>query len=412
VRNSSLHDTLREFATDAGDRLGEETEAGAEIPFEVISAPRRARSAPLYCYRPLTGAFIGERLGILSALPSYAPAARVLTSMDGVDAYLSLRGETRIPGDPRERADAALRAFLSAVFQERSEFAFDPERFESSYAELERAVYEGRQVSEVIAPLLGIALDPNTGELPLGDGLSLIRGETLNDAPAEAVWGDGEEPNVLAMLTVSGDSVRPAVSIARSRFRRLLTALRLFERGGYALGPVAWTRSDAGPWRQVAFGGSGRPRLITFISAEQEDELRAFCNLIGRRMPSGSELAWALARFEMGCERLAPFEALTDYLLALRAMLEPEGPSSGRLAQRLSVICAAEPERAACAERTAHAISLERAVIAGLAPAEAGADAIVSELAENLRALLRDALCGHLDADVRSLADELLAQSV
>ncbi|HTX46575.1 MAG TPA: hypothetical protein VMD48_09865 [Solirubrobacteraceae bacterium] len=412
MRNSSLHDTLREFATDAGERLGQETEAGAEIPFEVISAPRRARSAPLYCYRPLTGAFIGERLGVLSALPSYAPAARVLTSMDGVDAYLSLRGETRIPGDPRERADATLRAFLSAVFQERSEFAFDPERFESAYAELERAVYEGRQVSEVIAPLLGIALDPNTGELPLGDGLSLIRGETLNDAPAEAVWGDGEEPNVLAMLTVSGDSVRPPVSIARSRFRRLLTALRLFERGGYALGPVAWTRSDAGPWRQVAFGGSGRPRLITFISAEQEDELRAFCNLIGRRMPSGSELAWALARFEMGCERLAPFEALTDYLLALRAMLEPEGPSSGRLAQRLSVICAAEPERAACAERTAHAISLERAVIAGLAPAEAGADAIVSELAENLRALLRDALCGHLDADVRSLADELLAQSV
>ena len=41
----------------------------------------------------------------------------------------------------------------------------------------------------------------------------------------------------------------------------------------------------------------------------------------------------------MGCERLAPFEALTDYLLALRALLEPEGPASGRLAQRLAVIC-------------------------------------------------------------------------
>ena len=71
----------------------------------------------------------------------------------------------------------------------------------------------------------------------------------------------------------------------------------------------------------------------------------------------------------MGCERLAPFEALTDYLLALRALLEPEGPSSGRLAQRLAVICATEAERATLAERTAHAISLERAVIAGLAPA-------------------------------------------
>jgi hypothetical protein len=412
VRNNSLHEALTEFAADAAGRLRDETAAGAEIPFEVISTPRRARSAPLYCYRPLTGAFIRERLGLLAALPSYAPAARALTLLEGVEAYLSLRGEPRIPAGPRERADAALQVFLASVFEERSEFGFDEERFEASYAELERAVYEGRAMNVVIAPLLGIALDPRTGELPLGDGLSLVPGETIVDAPVEAVWGDGEDPNVLAMLTVSGDSVRPPVSIARSRFRRVLTALRLVERGGYALGPVAWTRSDAGPWRQVAFGGSGRPRLVTFISADQEDELRAFCNLIARRTPGGGELAWALARFEMGCERLAPFEALTDYLLALRALLEPEGPSSGRLAQRLAVICATESERASLAERTAHAISLERAVISGLAPAEPGADAIVSEVAENLRALLRDAVCGHLDEDLRAVADELLEQSV
>ena len=104
----------------------------------------------------------------------------------------------------------------------------------------------------MIAPLLGVALDHATTELALGDGLSLIHGEALPDAPAEAVWGDGEEPNVLAVLTVAGDSVRPPVSIARARFRRVLTALRLFERGGYALGPIAWTRTDAGAWRQVA----------------------------------------------------------------------------------------------------------------------------------------------------------------
>jgi len=412
VRNSSLHEVLAEFAADAAARLQDETAAGAEIPFEVVSTPRRARSAPLYCYRPLTSAFIRERLGLLAALPSYAPAARALTLLEGVEAYLSLRGESRIPADPRERADAALRAFLASVFEERSEFGFDEERFEMSYAELERGVYEGRAMSVVIAPLLGIALDASTGELPLGDGVSLVRGETLADAPVEAVWGDGEDPNVLAMLTVAGDSVRPPISIARSRFRRVLTALRLFELGGYALGPVAWTRSDAGSWRQVAFGGSGRPRLATFISAAQEDELRAFCNLIARRAPSGGELAWALSRFEMGCERLAPFEALTDYLLALRALLEPEGPNSGRLAQRLAVICATESERPTLAERTAHAISLERAVITGLAPAEPGADGIVSELAEHLRALLRDTVCGHLDADLRAVADELLEQSV
>jgi hypothetical protein len=66
---------------------------------------------------------------------------------------------------------------------------------------------------------------------------------------------------------------------------------------------------------------------------------------VARRSPKGGELAWALSRFEMGCERLAPFEALTDYLLALRALLEPEGPETGRLGQRLAVICARDEER-------------------------------------------------------------------
>ena len=128
-------------------------------------------------------------------------------------------------------------------------------------------------------------------------------------------------------------------------------------------------------------------------------------------MPNGGEVAWALARFEMGCERLTPFEALTDYLLALRALLEPEGPNSGRLAGRLAAICARPPDRAALAERVAHAISLERAVIAGLAPAEPGVDALVDEMSEHLRALLRDVICGHLDPELRRLADELMAEA-
>ncbi|HEV7178207.1 MAG TPA: hypothetical protein VGN29_22135, partial [Solirubrobacteraceae bacterium] len=383
---------------------------GAEIPFEVVEEP--GARASLYCYRPLTGAFIRERLGMLAALPTYAPAARALAAMDGVDAYLRQRGEPRIPGEARERADAALRAFLSNVFAERSGFGFDPAKFEKCYEELERALYEGRCVATVIAPMLGIALESSTKEIALGDGLSLMRGDAVPDAPAEAVWGHSEEPNVLAVLTVAHDrTARSPVSTARGRFRRILTALRLFERGGYALGPIAWTRTDTGAWRTVALGSSGRPRFVTFISAEHEDELRAFCNLIARRAPTSGELAWALARFEMGCERLAPFESLTDYLLALRALLEPEGPASGRLAQRLAVICAKPEDRAHLAERTAHAISLERAVIAGLAPAETGVDALVDELAEHLRALLRDVICGHLDADLRSVADELLAEA-
>ena len=298
------------------------------------------------------------------------------------------------------------------VFAERSEFELDSDRFDAAYEELERALYDGRAVSTVLAPLLGVALDPETRELALGDGLSLLRGDAVEDAPADSVWGEGEDPNVLIVLTTTQDrDGAPVVSAARARFRRTLTALRLFERGGYALGPMAWRRIDAGAWRSVPLGGSGRPRLITRIAAEHEDELRAFCNLVARRAPRSGEISWALARFEMGCERLAPFEALTDYLLALRALLEPEGPSSGRVAGRIAAICAKPEDRAAVTERVAHAISLERAVIAGLAPAHTGVDALVGELSEYLRALLRDVLCGHLDVDLCAVADDLLAQA-
>ena len=37
--------------------------------------------------------------------------------------------------------------------------------------------------------------------------------------------------------------------------------------------------------------------------------------------------------------------------------------------------------------------------------------AVVEELCEHLRAVLRDALCGHLEADLCALADDLLAEA-
>ncbi len=408
MRNAVLHRLLEAFTVESSGHLSADAAGRDELPFEIVE--QRGGRTSLYRYRPLTGDFIRGRLSELTCLSSYRAAAAALVECEATDVYLREQGETRIPPDPRARADAALGAFLAAVFDERSEFGFEPAHFEAAYAELERSLYEGQCTATVIAPVLGVALDPDTIELSLEDGLSLIRGDALADAPDDAVWGDGEEPNVLAVLSVGQErSSRLPVASARTRFRRLLTALRLFERGGYALGPVAWARTEAGNWRPVAIGASGRPRFLTLVRAEQAEELRAFCDLVTRRLPGGGELSWALARFEMGCERLAPCEALTDYLLALRALLEPEGPSSGRLAQRLSVICAPPEKRALLAERTARAIALERAVIGGLNTSETGVDGLVEELSEHLRALLRDALCGHLDANLVGVADELLA---
>ncbi|MCW2951172.1 MAG: hypothetical protein JWQ48_342 [Conexibacter sp.] len=412
MRNRTLHGLLEAFAEEAGFQLAAETANGAEVPFEVIEEPGQ-RSA-LYCYRPLTGAFIRSHMGVLDRLPSYLPAARAVAELDGIEAYLRRRGEPRIPPDPRERADAALRSFLSAVYADSSAFGFQPERFAIAYDELEAALYEGRQVALVLAPLLGLELESD--EVPLGEGLLLARGEALPDVPPEAVWstpGDVEHGSVLAVLTVEGDRIAgPPMTTARTRFRRLLSALRLFDAGSYALGPLAWARVDGGSWTLAPLGSSGRARGRTTLGVDQEDELRAFCSLIARRTPRGGEVAWALRRFELARERETPFEALTDDLLALRALLEPEGVDSGRLAQRLSAICGLPAERAALAERIARTVTLERTVVAGLAAAaNAGADGLCDELAGHLRALLRDVLCGHLDSDVRSLADELLAEA-
>jgi hypothetical protein len=145
------------------------------------------------------------------------------------------------------------------------------------------------------------------------------------------------------------------------------------------------------------------------VSPEQEDELRAFCNLVSVRAPHDNELAWALRRFELGCEREGAYEALSDHLLALRALLEPEGPSSGLLAERVAALCATPQDRAKLTERMLEAQKLERAVIAGAAAERAAGLAIAEDVANHLRALLRDVICGHLAPDLPRLADELLA---
>ena len=52
---------------------------------------------------------------------------------------------------------------------------------------------------------------------------------------------------------------------------------------------------------------------------------------------------------------------------------------------------------------------MERGIIAGLA-VDPQLELLVAELSGHLRALLRDVLCGHLDPDLRGLADGILGQ--
>ena len=123
MHNRALHDTLAAFVEEAAWQLAEEVAAGAEVPFELIEQGRA--SAPLYCYRPLTDRFIAEHLGMLERLPSYPAARKGLAALPNLGAYLIARGRRAPAGDRRAQGDAALEAFITALWGDATDFVYD-----------------------------------------------------------------------------------------------------------------------------------------------------------------------------------------------------------------------------------------------------------------------------------------------
>jgi hypothetical protein len=409
MRSVQLHSALREFLQEAAERLQGDLDAGAEIPFEVDQQQTRAaRGGPsLYCYRPLTSEFIAERRRELEALPSYESARSAMTSFEGLNRYLAGVGEEIVRLEPPARVRVAIGSLLGDVFAEQSDFELRAERVEAALERLHSTALASTAEVTIVALLEGMTI--TSAELPLASGLVIAKPQALDGLPPEARAREGAEPShLIVALSSTEPDPQSATERGRDVLRDLLRALRLFGDGRVTLAPLGWARIGAGPWTPLPVGSGGRPHGMLVVTVEQEDELRAFCNLVSRRAPDGNELAWALRRFEMGCERSDLLEALSDNLLALRAMLEPEGPASGMLPGRLAALCATPERRLALAERAVQAIALERATITGAGRDQAGARRLTEEIADHLRALLRDVICGHLDPDLVGLADELL----
>jgi hypothetical protein len=405
MHNRALHDTLAAFVEEAAWQLAEEVSGGAEIPFELINtaAPSRS-SAPLYCYHPLTQRFLAERAGALARLPSFVPAVQGMMALPDLPSYLRARGRRPPGSDARSQSDAALQAFLGAMWAEATDFTFDQPRFEAAFAELEEAAYAGCALALVVTPVDGLVIESE--RVVLGEGLTLVRGVALQDAPPEL---RGDEFATIAVLSLEGEG--PSLEQAGRRLRRLQTALRLWDDAEPALGPTAWARTDGAPWLAIPLAtGLRRTADDCLLTPEEEDPLRAFCSLVARRTPRAGELAWALRRFELGCERGTPLEALTDWLLCARALLaDPDGSGFERLAERMAAICAIPEEREELVAGLRRAIAMERGVVAGIVRPDPAVEALVGSLGACLRAILRDVLCGHLDPDLRRIADELLA---
>jgi hypothetical protein len=412
MRSRQLETALTEFVAQAADRLQTEIDGGAEVPFELSEKPaRRGESAArLYSYRALTGAFIDEHATRLASLPAHAEAVSLLVDFEGLDRYLAASGAG---GDPTRmkayaRADMALRLLLADVFDERTDFdrrvdaTQHGERLEAALARLDRSTHASTSEVTLLATLHGLTIASE--ELALTRGLAIAQRDALRGVP-DGVSSDG----LLVVFSADDCDVEEALTRGRGVLKDLLRALRLFGDGRVTLGALAWARVGAGAWNPLALGAGGRPHGMLVVSAEQEDELRGFCNLVSRRAPHANELSWALRRFELGCERETGYEALSDHLLALRVLLEPEGPASGLLAGRIAALCATPPDRAKLAKRMLKAQTLERAAIAGTAEEHTAGLNLARDVADHLRALLRDVICGHLDSNLVALADELLA---
>jgi hypothetical protein len=404
MQSRQLHASLHAFVAAAGETLAGEVAGGDEIGFEIVEEGARGARPGLYCYEPLTAEFVERHWDRLVALPAARGAQLALAELGALEAYLDTYAEQHRAAAPIEQD--ALRCFTRRVFDGCGEdFELLPERFEPAYRELHPAAVDEPNELAVLALLRGVGCE--SPEITLAEGTLLAPLARLDVLPPDPLW---RRPDVLATVVALIVGGGPgAIEEALERLRDLQTALRLYA-PGISLAPLAWIRGDRAAWRALPIPGGGRCDGRVIISPAQEDELRAFANLVARRRPVEGELAWALERFELALGRDGVLSGLTDNLLALRALLEPEGPRSGRLAGRIAALCAEPRARAAATERVARAISLEQSLIAGV---NVGADAagLAAEIENHLRALLRDVICGHLSDDLLALADSLLCDA-
>jgi hypothetical protein len=406
MRNRLLHDVLRDFALEAAALLTDDLRDGAEIEFDVTSEGG-GRGPSLYRYQPRTRAFLDERWPRLRALPACGRAAAELGA--GASTWL------RVNGLRGEQAEPALRAMLERMYEDATSFGFPEERFERLYREVEETLYSGTARARLVVPLGGVQIA--AARVDLGGGLSLMRAE-LADSPPEAGWtGEHDPPAVLCVLERDTPADEPISALeAEERFAAVVGALRLWAPGAVWLASPGWRRADEGPWQPVSLaGGSARGDAPGwFLPAGHEAAFAEFFAALEEARP-GSTVAWARARFEMGCERAREHEALSDYLLALRALLDATSDDGeATLALRVAALCAEEGSRRTVQRRVEEALALERFVMGGgpgMRPDGEPPRELVAGLEGHLRALLRDVLCGYLDADLKSVADDILLET-
>src|SRR3954453_11321107 len=425
MRDLVVREALKVMARDASKRLRELVAQGEQLPYDVREAEI---SSPLPQYVPLTERFIRDHSQALSAMDSFGAACGAIGPAELSSPSLGGFG-IGVPGEARKRGELAGVVFLCRLWAGSTDLSLEEGRVGGAIAELEAGGEIATDEIEVIVPLRGLHMPITRLELATA---TIVRADTV-DVPAEAKAAEGSgaagwEPTFLAATRVSesdstdGRPVDPGARAVES-FRQLVTTLRLYKSGGVSLGPYAWTHAGEHRWRRIATG-AGKPRPGGYRMVEEElSDLAVFSRALayrstafGRPAKGGpgvsGALARAISRFEAGLERAVVIDALNDYLLSLRFVLEGGGAAQLGLAIRVAALCAEPEQRGDTKAIVDRAVSLERELWSGEpppagdgAPTPAQTAAEVEDLA---RAILRDAACGHLGGDLRSTADEIL----
>ena len=359
-----------------------------------------------HSYVPLTSRFVLEREAELRSLPAFEPA-REAVALAGVAApYIEERGES-VPADPGERAARMLTVFMAALWDGCTEFSLDRERLESALAVLDAEAGDVDEAEIVVVPLVGLQMP--LARLRLPHGMQLVRADSF-EAPIEAMRSEGMgraawEPQFLAVA--EQDEGADSAVAALQQLGDLISVMRLFKAGGVGLGPHAFAPTGEGRWRRIATGAPA-PRPEGYeLNEEEAAQLVDLAETLEARPDPAGPLAWAVRRFELGCERPSPAEGLSDHLLALRAVLDGQGPVGASLPMRAAALIAdGSTDRLGARERVEAAMQVERAQMSGASAASAGE--LSGWIEECVRRILREAALGELGADLNEAADETL----
>ena len=404
MRDPKLPDALRMLAAEAATRLTSLVATGEELPFDVAE---NSGEHTFYRYVPLTSRFVHEHADELRSLPAFGPACSAVDASGIAAPYLEARSEA-VPEDEVERADRMLIAFIARLWDGATEFRIEKPRLDAAIRELEVEVSDVSEADVLLAPLVGLQMPQARLELP--GGVLIVCADSI-DAPAEATRSVGMERNAWdpQFLAVAEKEEGVAGSApALLMLRDLISVVRLFKEGGVGLGPYAYAPTGEGTWKRIP---TGVPRTRPGgyrLSAAEAEELADFARRLEVRPDPEGSLAWAVARFEMGCDRPTALEGLSDHLLSMRALFERTGPVGASLPMRAAALIAEPAERDEAREKLQGAFELERAMMAGREFDLGAGMGLAAWVEDAARSIVRGAALGEHGSDVAASADESL----